>query len=272
MIDHEQKVPGRKELLTAGAVAAAALLAAAGVRFMNTTGSKPAEGPAETASYTTPSEGAAYVKICRDGAYAAQVMLPAGDQTFTQKELILVNPWHLLPENYEAELENVEYGHRMDVCAAEHLRDMLADCRGAGYAPLVCSSYRERSKQESLFANDVRRFMYRGYTEEEAIEETARNVAVPGSSEHEAGLAADIVYAGRQVLDESQELNETQQWLIEHCWEYGFILRYPRDKQEITGITYEPWHYRYVGMEAAEEIMSRGICLEEYLGVIDADR
>jgi D-alanyl-D-alanine carboxypeptidase len=113
--------------------------------------------------------------------------------------------------------------------------------------------------------------MYSGMTEEEAREETARNVAVPGSSEHEAGLAVDIVYAGRQILDEEQENNDTQQWLMEHCWEYGFILRYPYDKQEITGITYEPWHYRYVGFEAAEEIMSKEICLEEYLGVIDTD-
>ena len=159
----------------------------------------------------------------------------------------------------------------MDECAAEHLRDMLADCREEGLSPLICSSFRERSKQERLFENDVRKYMYSGMTEEEAREETARNVAIPGSSEHEAGLAVDIVYAGRQILDEDQEDNETQQWLMEHCWEYGFILRYPYDKQDITGITYEPWHYRYVGFEAAEEIMSKGICLEEYLGVIDTE-
>ena len=114
-------------------------------------------------------------------------------------------------------------------------------------------------------------FFSQAVSEEEAREETAKNVAVPGSSEHEAGLAADIVYARYQSLDESQENNATQQWLMEHCQDYGFILRYPRDKQDITGITYEPWHYRYVGYEAAEEIMSRGICLEEYLGQIDGD-
>ena len=148
---------------------------------------------------------------------------------------------------------------------------MLDDCRDDGNSPLICSSFRERSKQEKLFQNDVRKFMYSGMSEEEAIKETAKNVAIPGSSEHEAGLAADIVYSGRQMLDERQEDNDTQQWLMEHCWEYGFILRYPRDKQEITGITYEPWHYRYVGVEAAEKIMSEGLCLEEYLGVIDSE-
>ena len=215
------------------------------------------------------SEPAGLSRIKRDAQTLEKTILAANTDIYTQKELILVNPWHLLPESYEAVLENVEYGHRMDECAASHLRDMMADCRAEGFSPLICSSYRETSKQVSLFNSDVRKFMYSGYSEEEAIEETAKNVAVPGSSEHEAGLAVDIVYAGRQMLDEHQEENETQQWLMEHCQEYGFILRYPRDKQDITGITYEPWHYRYVGVEAAEEIMSRGICLEEYLGVID---
>ena len=207
----------------------------------------------------------------KDARAAAEVIRSIDTSKYTDKELILVNPWHLLPEAYEADLEYVEYGHRIDECAAEDLREMLADCRAEGNAPLICSSFRERTKQETLFENDVRRFMYRGYSEEDAREETAKNVAVPGSSEHEAGLAVDIVYLRYQSLDESQENNATQQWLMEHCQDYGFILRYPRDKQDITGITYEPWHYRYVGYEAAEEIMSRGICLEEYLGQIDGD-
>lgn len=228
----------------------------------------------ETAAVVEPGSGgdssaAAYSKVQGDGGYVAEIVAP--ERSLWGKEMILINPWHLLPEEYEADLEHIEYGHFMDACAAEHLRDMLSDCRDEGYSPLICSSYRERSKQERLFNSDVRRFMYSGMSEEEAVEETAKNVAVPGSSEHEAGLAVDIVYSGQQLLDERQEENDTQQWLMEHCWEYGFILRYPRDKQEITGITYEPWHYRYVGVEAAEYIMTNGLCLEEYLGVIDAD-
>ena len=230
-----------------------------------------AEVEPEESGENSGAQSAAYTKVQEDGQSVSDVVVPDGGRIYSEKELILINPWHLLPEDYEPELENVEYGHKMDVCAAEHLRDMLADCREEGLSPLICSSFRERSKQERLFENDVRKYMYSGMTEEEAREETARNVAIPGSSEHEAGLAVDIVYAGRQILDEDQEDNETQQWLMEHCWEYGFILRYPYDKQDITGITYEPWHYRYVGFEAAEEIMSKGICLEEYLGVIDTE-
>lgn len=297
MIDVEKEKYGLKGAAAAGVLLAAATMAVGGLfaaekrepvesaaiySTQEPEGASSGASEEEAASYgdTVPlisteiaaeKEPAAYSKVMEDGEYIAGIIAPAGDETYTSKELILVNPWHLLPENYEAELEYVEYGHQMDACAAEHLRDMLEDCREEGYSPLICSSYRDRHKQEILFENDVRRFMYRGMTEEEAREETARNVAVPGSSEHEAGLAVDIVYSRHQVLDESQEQNDTQQWLMEHCQDYGFILRYPRDKQEITGITYEPWHYRYVGEEAANEIMDRGICLEEYLGVIDAE-
>ena len=298
MIDRRKKKIGYKEFVAAEALLAAAAIMigaysqgvlrgrytesgqggglrveAAGTGFTEETDTEAAD---ETAAEAEPADNgaspsAAYAKVQGDGETATETVLSFTDSKYWGKEMILINPWHLLPEDYEADLEHVEYGHRMDSCAAEHLKEMLSDCRDEGYSPLICSSYRERSKQERLFNNDVRRFMYSGMSEEEAIEETAKNVAVPGSSEHEAGLAADIVYSGRQLLDESQEDNETQQWLMEHCWEYGFILRYPKDKQEITGITYEPWHYRYVGTEAAEYIMTNGLCLEEYLGVVDAD-
>ena len=260
-------------LLKAAAFVAVAAIAAAAVLFWQ--GIVP--GVAERGDGNTGYKGffnevpIPFARARKDARAAVEVIRSIDTSKYTDKELILVNPWHLLPEAFEADLEYVEYGHRIDECAAEDLREMLADCRAEGNAPLICSSFRERTKQETLFENDVRRFMYRGYSEEDAREETAKNVAVPGSSEHEAGLAVDIVYLRYQSLDESQENNATQQWLMEHCQDYGFILRYPRDKQDITGITYEPWHYRYVGYEAAEEIMSRGICLEEYLGQIDGD-
>ena len=90
-------------------------------------------------------------------------------------------------------------------------------------------------------------------------------MAVPGTSEHQLGLAVDIVDRSNQNLDESQEDTAVQQWLMAHSWEYGFILRFPTGKSDITGIIYEPWHYRYVGRDAAKEIYDRGICLEEYL-------
>ena len=90
-------------------------------------------------------------------------------------------------------------------------------------------------------------------------------MAVPGTSEHQLGLAVDLVDNHNWSLDESQASMPAQQWLIKHSWEYGFILRYPGDKGELTGIIYEPWHYRYVGKEAARVIHQQGLCLEEYL-------
>ena len=99
----------------------------------------------------------------------------------------------------------------------------------------------------------------------DAETEAGRQVAVPGTSEHQLGLAVDIVDLDHQLLDESQEQTAVQQWLMANSWRYGFILRYPTAKTETTGIIYEPWHYRYVGQEAAAEIYQQGVCLEEYI-------
>ena len=142
---------------------------------------------------------------------------------------------------------------------------MMDACRAAGHAPVICSSYRPHSKQQALFAGKVQRLMAAGYDAEEADQKAATVVARPGTSEHELGLAVDIVDASYQQLDEGQESTPVQQWLLEHCWEYGFILRYPDGKSDLTGIIYEPWHYRYVGVETAQALRESGQCLEEYL-------
>ncbi|MDE7244184.1 MAG: M15 family metallopeptidase, partial [Oscillospiraceae bacterium] len=127
------------------------------------------------------------------------------------------------------------------------------------------SSYRPREKQEELFRNKKERLLAQGYSEKDAETEAGKEVAVPGTSEHQLGLALDIVDVNHQLLDSSQENTAVQKWLMDHSWEYGFILRYPSGKSDITGIIYEPWHYRYVGKDAAKEIYEQGICLEEYL-------
>ena len=106
-----------------------------------------------------------------------------------------------------------------------------------------------------------------GITPEEHQALAARWVSRPGTSEHQAGLAVDIVDKSYQLLDEGQEKTEVQKWLMAHCADYGFILRYPTEKSALTGVGYEPWHYRYVGREAAREITEQGLCLEEYLSV-----
>lgn len=181
--------------------------------------------------------------------------------------LILVNPWHSIPEGYSDTIVLTELinGQSIDQRCYPDLQAMMDDCRAAGYSPYICSSYRSQEKQTRLFEHNVAALMQTGYSEEEARAETAKNVAKPGTSEHQLGLAVDIVDKNYQVLDEAQEDTEVQKWLMENSWRYGFILRYPTDRSDVTGIVYEPWHYRYVGKEAAEEIYRNGIVLEEYL-------
>lgn len=181
-------------------------------------------------------------------------------------KLLLVNPWNPLPEDYEITVTQLSGGQAVDERCYQELQNMMDDCRAAGLSPIICSSYRTREKQETLFRNKTAEWMAQGYSEEEAKKKTATSIAIPGTSEHELGLAVDIVDVSNQILDESQEDTAVQQWLMENCWKYGFILRYPEGTSEITGIIYEPWHYRYVGKEVAAEIWEQGVCLEEYLG------
>lgn len=185
----------------------------------------------------------------------------------TEWNLRLVNAAHPLPEDFTApELTQLRNRQAIDKRAYPALQQMMDDARAAGLQPLICSSYRTRTTQERLFQNKIDRLVKQGYSREEAESLAAEWVARPGTSEHEAGLAVDIVDTNYQILDKQQEQTPVQQWLMEHCADYGFILRYPPDKSDLTGIGYEPWHYRYVGEEAAKEIMEQGICLEEYLG------
>ena len=184
--------------------------------------------------------------------------------------LLLVNPWNPLPEDYDLTLTQLSNGHSVDQRCYPDLQEMMDDCRAAGLSPLICSSYRTQEKQEQLFQNKVDRLTAQGLSPEEARTEAAKSVAVPGTSEHQLGLAVDIVAADNQNLDQSQETTAVQRWLMEHCWEYGFILRYPEGKSDVTGIIYEPWHYRYVGREAALAIRDQGVCLEEYLESLTA--
>ena len=179
--------------------------------------------------------------------------------------LMLVNPWHAMPKDYDITLEKLSNGHSVDQRCYDALQDMLSACRAAGLQPIICSSYRTWDKQESLYQNKVNRLVNQGLSQADALVEAGKVVAVPGTSEHQLGLAVDIVDVNNQNLDESQEKTQVQKWLMEHSYEYGFILRYPNEKSEITGIIYEPWHYRYVGEEAAKAIFDQGVCLEEYL-------
>lgn len=179
--------------------------------------------------------------------------------------LMLVNQSHPMEDGYVPELANIDDSHQVDARVLEPLQNMLKAASDEGYSLYVCSAYRSVDRQKELFNESMIDYVNQGKTYYEAAIETAKSIAWPGESEHATGLAMDIVSSDYAGLDEKQGETDDQKWLMEHCYEYGFILRYPKDKLEDTGIIYEPWHYRYVGVEAALEIRDQGVTLEEYL-------
>ena len=187
--------------------------------------------------------------------------------------LTLVNEANPLPEDYEPDTAEADNGYLFDIRAVEPLRALLQAGREAGLDLVVTSGWRSWAYQEQLFEDKVSRVMSgTGLARAAAEELAADEVARPGTSEHQLGLAVDIISNAHPELNEAWAETEEAEWLKAHCAEYGFILRYPPEKSEITGITWEPWHFRYVGEEAAVYIMENDLCLEEYLEEVCAKR
>lgn len=185
-------------------------------------------------------------------------------QTEEEWQLILVNSDYAIDQSFKPELSEVQNGYLMDKRVVGNAQRMIQDAREQGVELLVCSGYRSYESQQQHFDSSVQSLKNSGYTEAAAIASTQQLIARPGTSEHQTGLALDIVTPSYQGLDDGYAETDAAKWLLKHAAEYGFILRYPKDKEEITKISFEPWHYRYVGKQAATEIMEEGICLEEY--------
>ena len=179
--------------------------------------------------------------------------------------LVLVNNTHPMKEGYVPELAELTPGHSIDRRIINAAKKMLADAEKEGLHIEICSAYRSVKRQEQVFGESMRERVKDGMEYWDAYKETSLNVAEPGTSEHALGLALDLISNQYSELDERQEKTAEAKWLAKNCHKYGFILRYPSEKTNITGIIYEPWHYRYVGEEYAAEIMELGITLEEYL-------
>lgn len=192
----------------------------------------------------------------------------SADELSSEKEtwsLVLINEDHPLDTEYRPELEAVREGSFVDARIVEDAKKMLEDAEKEGLNMYIVSAHRDYESQREVFNTTMTQWISQGSTPLEAYEETKKSVAVPGTSEHASGLAMDITSGQYGELDEKQAETEEAKWLENNCWKYGFILRYPLDKSEITGIVFEPWHYRYVGKDAAKEIMEKDITLEEYL-------
>lgn len=179
--------------------------------------------------------------------------------------LILVNKNNILPNDFNVNLSSINGNQKVDSRIVEALESMLNEAKSNGLEPLICSSYRTTNKQTQLYNNKVKQYQNLGYSNNKAKDLASYWVAILGTSEHQTGLAVDIVSKSYQILDEKQEKTALQQWLINNSYKYGFILRYPNDKRDITMINYEPWHYRYVGVENAEYIKNHNLCLEEFI-------
>ncbi len=180
-------------------------------------------------------------------------------------QLVLVNKQHPVPEDYNFTLGTITGSMKCDVRIIDELMAMMEAAKADGINLMICSPYRDYNRQTVLFNRKIDYYMDKGYSYMEAYKIASITVTVPGASEHQIGLALDIVSNTYTSLDTGFGETDAGIWLREHGYEYGFILRYPLGKEYITGIQYEPWHYRYVGKEAATAIMKQGITLEEFL-------
>lgn len=223
----------------------------------------PTENTQSTPSSALPqaTQAAATVKVQKPGTMDNPTIIKINKENW---HLTLVNAGYRIPDSYEPDLVYVcDSSQRLDRKVAEAYEKMYAAALKDGATLTPHSGYRSYDLQEKSFDKKVNFYLGQGLSKEEAIKQTATRIMPPGSSEHNLGYAMDIVCADAWFKN-TKEFN----WLQENAQDYGFILRYPEDKTDITGVIYEPWHWRYVGVEAAKEMKENNQVLEEYLGVV----
>jgi len=180
--------------------------------------------------------------------------------------MLLVNVDNPLPENFTVNLSVVDAsGNEVDARIASYLKQMIEDGNSTGLQLMISSAYRSVEFQQSIWDKRVNEYVAEGMNREEAEEKTSEFIMYPDCSDHNTGLGVDIVSVTNQRMEEDFAETPEAEWLAENAWKYGFILRYPKEKESITDVKFEPWHYRYVGKEQAKIIYESGLCLEEYL-------
>lgn len=177
--------------------------------------------------------------------------------------LILVNRDSYIPDDYQVELTELSNGKKVDSRIYPELQEMFNDARAQGYGLFVREGYRTQEEQQQLMDEKIEAYENEGKSKSEAKKLAEQWVAIPGTSEHQLGIAVDI-----NADTTKSSSDDVYNWLAENAHIYGFIKRYPSNKTDITGVINEPWHYRYVGKEAASKIYSQGICLEEYIDTL----
>ena len=173
--------------------------------------------------------------------------------------LILVDRDHYIPANYQVELTELSNGEKVDSRIYPELQQMFDDARAAGLALFVREGYRTTKEQQQIMDDRIKEYENQGCSKKEAKKKAEEYVAIPGTSEHQLGLSVDINADTSKCSSDA-----VYQWLDENAYKYGFVKRYPEDKTDITSINNEPWHYRYVGKDAARTMKQENLCLEEY--------
>ncbi len=178
-------------------------------------------------------------------------------------KIMLVNKQHPIPDDYQFPLGTIKGTMRCDERIIAPLLEMMKAANAEGVSLIICSPYRDMDRQTMLFDTKIDRYMQAGMSYMDAYNLASQAVTVPGSSEHQVGLAIDIITDGYSSLDEGFGNTRAGKWLLNNSYKYGFILRYPAGKEDITSIEFEPWHFRYVGVDAATFMVQNDICLEE---------
>jgi D-alanyl-D-alanine carboxypeptidase len=183
-------------------------------------------------------------------------------------ELLLVNDTHPLNPKFRVKLVEVQPGQSVDARIAKDLQDMMAAAENEGYQLHIYSSFRDLKRQQSLFNDCIKRLQEEGLDYQQSFYESKARLALPGTSEHQTGLAVDIAPKAYFYLDEERGGQKEALWLAENCSRFGFVLRYPKDKENITGIRYEPEHFRYVGKTVAKFLTENDLVLEEFYDIL----
>ena len=183
------------------------------------------------------------------------------EKEITDWRLTLANYETLLPENFTVKVENIDKTRQFDARAIGELNDMMNQMKKDGITNIwIQSAYRSVARQKELYDASVKKYLQEGKSQEEAEKLTNEYINKPGSSDHNLGLAVDF-----NKVDNGFEKLEGFKWLQKNAENYGFVLRYPKDKEDITKIAYESWHWRYVGVEHAKKMNELNMCLEEYI-------
>ena len=222
------------------------------------------ENTTETTNVETSSTGTTNTSSTNTSSTVGGNETPNVDVT-TDWRIRLANYDHILPEDFEVELADIDSTRQFDARAIKYLKDMINDMKKDGHTSIwVQSSYRSVARQKELYENSINKYLKQGKTQEEAEKLTDEYINKPGSSDHNLGLAVDFNYVDNTFAD-----TDEYQWLLENAENYGFVLRYPKDKEDITKIAYESWHWRYVGEEHAKKMNELNMCLEEYVEYLE---